>query len=590
MSKKSILAIVLAVMMLAGVFAACNNQNQPSPTPTATPEPTAAPSVEPTPEEWHSPLSADDPVTISFLWPLAKYPNNTIDTRLGQELKNRTGIDFSFILTTGNADEYHNLLVASRDFPDVITVNPASIEMYIDAQCILPLEDLYMDNAPFTYSVWASEENGNLIQSWKNQGGSDTLYLTGMSMSCLLPGTTPIVDYLNNYQGAESDWASYFLYPEVTQLTSAKPQTLSDVYDLYVAYQDQFGGDGVHFATAVYSDLAAGLVQVGAQLGGYRKTRFSDLVMMPDGPLVDPFTTDAAKQYLLFLNRCYREGLMDPESPLQGSDEVLIKASNGNIFGYTADWWLEYNANNTMANTESLADHRFVSAQIKLDDTVEQTWQNNKATVGWRPVVLTEDFERPEKFVQFVEWFYREPGAQMLMGWGFEGEDYVMNADGQPDLTADLANNKLTADYYRDDLGLSANGNAPWAWAMLPLPERTIEGYVGVNANANFRRAPTELSAIDQAIADAGWSPNGQTAGMHWKDPTLLGVLLDADKKAMWTVSRSLLNDEVMNIIMAATEADAIAAYYQAIATHESAGAPEYVEYMNGMYDQYSSK
>ena len=51
MSKKSILAIVLAVMMLAGVFAACNNQNQPSPTPTATPEPTAAPSVEPTPEE-----------------------------------------------------------------------------------------------------------------------------------------------------------------------------------------------------------------------------------------------------------------------------------------------------------------------------------------------------------------------------------------------------------------------------------------------------------------------------------------------------------------------------------------------------------
>jgi len=588
--SKRVLAVILSVLMLATLFAACSNTAQPSATPTATPEPTAAPSVEPTPEEWQTPLSADDPVTFTFLWPLANYPVNSLDTRLGKEVYNRVGVAFEYILTTGDANEYHNLLVASRDFPDVVTIGQgAQVQLYMDANCLLPVEEMLQENAPYVYEMWTSERNNNLVQRWKTMSGTDTLYFWGNSMDIDREGQGPVLDFLSPDLVLEElpDFGSYFLFPEITTITNEVPQNMSDMYEIYKAYQQKYGNDGVHYATAIHAGYGITMAKYGAVINGY-KAYNDPLVISPDGNIELPILLDCVKEYLLFQNKLYREGLMDPESPLGTQEDCLTKFSSGSILSYGGNWWMAHNANMTMANTDSMKDNTYIPVQVKADGYEGSIYQSNLAKVGWRMVALTEDCEKPEKFIQYMEWYYRDPEAQLLLNWGFEGEDYIINADGEPDMNAEL-NASHTGDYYKYDLGLSAIGPAPLYWCFWPVPSRTVQGYAPRHVLADFNQSGA-VSDLYQAVESAGWGWNTQTRGQWYADPTLLGVKFDADQLNKWTLANATLDDGIMNMIMAPTEAEAISQYYAIVASMDANGALEYVDYMNNLYHEYAAQ
>jgi len=593
MKKSSALALLLVVVMIAAVFAGCQQKVSPTPSTAPSAAPTEAP-AEPTPAP--NPLTPEDPVTLTFLWPFANSPK-WAGTKIGDLVTEQTGITWEFSSTQGNATEYHNLLVSSRDFPDVLTMDKnTDLKMYLEANALQPLESVMMENAPTVYSILSLEENDNLIGAWKNMVnslvGQQELYFMGMSLANVnRPGTTPPKDFFSPelIETALQGMSAYFLYPTITEISIARPDTLDEIYQIYKNYDARYGGDGVHYALGGYANGAGASLRYGAYLYGYRQATYGgDYMVYKEGEdYVPTITVPEVKDYILFLNRCYREGLMDPEAPLMSDDDAIMRHSNGDYLSHLGGSWVIAKANTTLLNTESTKNMMYCPvAIVRGEGYTGPLWQSNKSSVGWRMIGVTEDCERPEKYFQFLEWLYTEPGAMLMFGWGFEDVDYFLNADGQPDLTAAMVE-QGTGDYYWN-LGLSAGDMYSYLWAMMPMVSRTPEGFAIGHQLAPIRTSGTGGDARFAAIEADGWFWSTDFRGMFFKDPTLVGIPMDRAQTDKWTVATSTINDSVNNIIMAQSEAEASSMYDAMVTEFVSGAAMEYVEYVNTMYSQYA--
>jgi len=575
MTFKRVLVIVLALVMVAAFFAGCDEKEEPSSTPIP---------VDLT-------LSPDDPYTFSFLWPFANQPM-WAGTKIGDWVTEQTGLTVEFLNTVGDSNEYHNLLVASRDFPDVVTIaQGAQLATYLEGDCLQPLTDLILDRAPQAAYTWNLDKNGNMLDKWtsmcKAVTGEDEDYILGMSVSASREDQSPVTDYMSADLTVTEMQAmkTYLLFPTVTEFTDTRPTTLSEVYDLLVAYQAEYGGDGVHYATSVYPGHMSSLIEYANHIYGDKANLWNTGLAQntQDGTFYAPFMSDYSKDFFIFLNQLYREGLMNPQGPLQSEDDCIAEYSNGNIFSMFGTWWVVAKANVTFLNTESMSDMMYIpDALIRGDGYTGQVWHSNQSKVGWRMVGVTEDMEKPEKYLEFIEWYYTTPGVEMVFGWGFEGEDWVVNSDGVADTNADIVATH-TGDYYFN-LGLSAGDAYSYMWAFMPLPSKTLEGYA-----PGHNGAPYEQAAGDprfDALKSADWFWSKDYVGQFYIDTKLTGVQFDSTIKNKYTVAIANLQDDLCNVIMATSEADAIAKYDAIRDAFAASDGVEWVDYINGLYNQ----
>ncbi|HTH14323.1 MAG TPA: sugar ABC transporter substrate-binding protein, partial [Spirochaetia bacterium] len=129
--KRAALALVLALSLVAGSFA------------------------------------ADAPVTIS-VFQLENFPVPAKDNRMYKMIQDKLGVSFTWDIAVGNIDQKVGVMIASQDYPDVLTVNS---NKFIEAGALIPLEDLiekYAPNLKRHYqadpTVWAKmfEKDGHI--------------------------------------------------------------------------------------------------------------------------------------------------------------------------------------------------------------------------------------------------------------------------------------------------------------------------------------------------------------------------------------------------------------------------------------------
>jgi hypothetical protein len=219
-----------------------------------------------------------------------------------------------------------------------------------------------------------------------------------------------------------------------------------------------------------------------------------------------------------------------------------------------------------------------------LSNEGEQYWNLNTANAGWRMVGITTSCERPDKVLQFLEWVYTDSNAQLLLGYGFEGKDYIWNDDGEPDINDEI-DATHDGDYYYE-LGLSNGGKGPWSWAFWPMPSRTNEGYPPNVSQCDYRMNPE--GNVDPALKAVGESPFNffyDTSGTYFAEYGYIGITIGADDPmniAKGTAD-NLINDAVANMIRAESEAEVEQIYNDTVQQMVDAGIEDYINYMNGI-------
>lgn len=395
-------------------------------------------------------FKATAPQSFSIL-----YNNNPVyplkhDWLFWSELTKRTGVTLQTIdVPLSDYNQKRGVMISAGNAPFIIpkTYHPAETE-FVTGGAIIPVSD-YLDLMP-NYT--------DKVKKWSLEPNIDT-YRQSDGKYYLLPGL---------HQQAWQDYTFVVRTDVLQALSIPTPKTWDDVYamlkEIKKAYPKSYPLSD-RFNQAPPSQPGGNLLNLAAQAwgtyGGWGyQPSFWDAKA---GKFVFPGAMDEYRQMLEFLNKLFREGLLDPESFTQTDDRARQKFANGDSF---------------MASTNA----QYIVLQYRAD--LAKT--NPKATVAKIPVpigptgpiidsrtrlengiMISKKARESKNFVammQFIDWLWYSDAGEEFAKWGVTGVTYTKDAAGNYHLPPDIdflgLNPKGTKDL-RKDFGF---GNGVFAY------------------------------------------------------------------------------------------------------------------------------
>ncbi len=136
-------------------------------------------------------------------------------------------------------------------------------------------------------------------------------------------------------------------------------------------------------------------------------------------------TSEQYKQFLQYLNKLYKEGLMDQEIFTIKQPQFIAKASEGLIGSFSAP-------NTATIPSQHVGEFEGLPAALKGPGG-DQMWAALRPyTTGTGAFVITSANKYPEITMRWVDYFYGDDGIK-LFNLGVEGKSYVKTADGKYD-------------------------------------------------------------------------------------------------------------------------------------------------------------
>lgn len=228
-------------------------------------------------------------------------------------IRDETGLDVRVSIPPQEVyEEKLNVIMASRSLPDLIhTYNPVWYDEYAKKGALLPLDD-YIDQYGQDLKAYIPEE------AWERVRYKGKIYA---------------IPSLNEVQGIElmyvrKDW--------LDRLGLEPPRTLDEYYEVIRAFaKNDPDRNGLHdtmglILTENMGRAAPFFGAFGVQLNSWLER---------DGKLVNGSTLEGTKEALGFLAKLYREGLVDPEFPLNRNSLLNEKIENGKVGMFSAAWY-----------------------------------------------------------------------------------------------------------------------------------------------------------------------------------------------------------------------------------------------------------
>ncbi|MBO4494714.1 MAG: sugar ABC transporter substrate-binding protein [Clostridiales bacterium] len=351
----------------------------------------------------------------------------TDDNEIREIIAEKTGVRVHESYLTGStAEDGVDVLIASREFPDLISAGSGTQKLYQE-NCLIPWDD-YLEDPQY-----ANLRNFYSDKEWEMFRQSD-----GHIYWCNTQN--------NNYKGKSAsrthnglafwiqvrvlEWAGYPLV-----------ETLDDYFTLleafYKANPTNEDGTAVIPYTALCESWRYYAIEAAPQmLDGHM---FEGNVMVndinPDHPVVESYdTSETAKRYLQKLNDEYKKGIIDPEFADQDFDQYVEKLQTGAVLGLCDQWWdFAYTTNFSFeAQGFSKLGYDYVPLGITIDSGMKNHWDYYADTETLNTasgVAVTTSCKNPDLAFQFMDRILEEDIHDLRM-WGIEGVDYEIGADG----------------------------------------------------------------------------------------------------------------------------------------------------------------
>ena len=360
--------------------------------------------------------SAQEPITFTVFHPDANRKIPPDDAEIVKQVEDYTGVKLEWIVPAAEPRERLNIMLATGDMPDLIVFWDANImQQFIQAGKLLPLEALMKENAPKTYSV----NYASFLDKIRAEDG-DFYFLPGgysFGDESLVMPETDICFSSRSKLLEELDWYN--------------PETLDDVYELLKICKERYPEmSPMALALGPQGHLSS-LNQIGA--GAYGLSYVENLVLQGD-QLVYFDDSPEMKEWYAYLNKIYRDGLMDIESPIMSSEMLKQKVVAGKVFSFFGPGWeigsefIAYMADN--GSDEVIHYYQMPKANDSVEQTTYATYTMGLYSTG---TTVTTSCKDPERFFQFYEMMNTEEGwmkSRGIFNFDFTGENTFENTEG----------------------------------------------------------------------------------------------------------------------------------------------------------------
>ncbi|GGF71659.1 ABC transporter substrate-binding protein [Paenibacillus albidus] len=488
------------------------------------------------------------PITFKFF---DKNFDQPFTNPVAQEITKKTGVTIEMVPTTGNAEEKLNLMLASNDFPDIVLISRTDdlINKYIAAEALIPLDDLIEKYGPNIKKMYGDTIN-------KSRSADGKTY------------------YLNNWYSLEKEPVAGIqmrkdLLIELGEAERANnpaaPFTSEEYYTLLKKFKEKYptiDGKASLGATWDYSNYISLLSTFKGMFG--MKTYYDD-----QGTLKQDVRDPQYKAMLAYMNKLYREGLVDPEFVVNKKETWKQKVSNGNVFSTEGSYWeldtpnsiLRKNSDGTDQEDRQLFAYKVVAPGVDADKTT----YGGRSSLGWDAIGITKSNPDPVRTIKFFDYLASEEGQYLLM-WGVEGKDWELK-DGKHTPIGDIVE-KFQSEW---DKTVEATGIRRYTWFI-----NNGSGSDGTpfDMASKYRRDVRNLHA-SEALADSVWDTSEyENLGPDAGTPEALIAQKYEDIK----------KSAIAKIIMAKTESEALSLYDNMIQEMDAIGMAKLETIVNEKY------
>lgn len=397
-----------------------------------------------------------DPIEISmFISDPGQAP--TPDNKIYKKIKEELGVSINWEFLVGDKNQKVGVLIAGGEYPDVITMSSDIVSKFVGAGALVPLEDIIAKDAPNLQKHYEPFKN-------KVKDVTDGHFYVMPDYGV----------FYNKFSVNVNEGPAFFMQKAVLKDAGyPKVKTLDQYFDIiekYKAKNPKIDGQptiGFEVLSEGWRDFCL-------------KNPPQHLIGHPNdgGVVVDDKTNtaeffwdkDYAKRYYKKLNEVNAKGLLDPESFTMNYDQYIAKLSSGRVLGMFDQHWNFNNAELTL-KTQKKFERTYAPLPLVFDEGTKDYYMDRPVLNVNTGYAITKSAKDPARIVKFFDALLTEKW-QKILGWGIEGEDYMVDDKGSfymtpeqrvnyNDQTWRLANQAQTLWYYGPKMeGSFADGNA----------------------------------------------------------------------------------------------------------------------------------
>lgn len=393
--KKHALIVGISVSLIALSIAGCS-KDTPSAA-TATKQPTASPSG----GEKKPGKLLSEPMTLKVMT-VDSSPQIVKDAPVFQHIFDKTNVKVELEpVPNANYDQKAQTLIATNNLPDVMRV-PNGKPYFAEAAkngLFLPISD-YLDYAPNLKKL--IQENKDINKGQVN-GKLYGFPLLGQWKLQLAQAPVIRMDLLK-------------------EQNLAVPTTFDELYNVLKKFKEAYP-DKIPFTNREGS--ANLLISLGFAMGSGYKIYYDPNV--GGGKYVYGPAHAEFKAPLAYLNKLYKEKLLDPDYAVNTADAMKEKLSSGKALFYFDNNSFGDQFNAALKPTNPKAQFELL---LPLKNEFGQT-RNLMYKKDWlHHFVINAKAKNPKAIVTFLDWMYSDEGTR-ITNYGIEGEHFKME-NGKP--------------------------------------------------------------------------------------------------------------------------------------------------------------
>ncbi|WNS46957.1 extracellular solute-binding protein [Paenibacillus sp. MMS20-IR301] len=486
-----------------------------------------------------------EPITLT--WFDGNTKGEPFTDAVAQEVTKRTGIQVSIQQPTGNPTEKLSLMLASGDYPDVVLMSrgDASLDKYITSGAFIPLDDLIEQYGPDLKAMY-----GDTLQKTRYKDGKNY--------------------YFANWYGLDSDpvFGMNIRQNLLEELAPDKadgsaPFTTDEFEELLKSFKAKYPTiDGKESVP-----MAMNGENMGAILGTFKgmwglKTYYDN-----NGTLQYDVKDPKYREMILYVNRLYREGLIEKEFAISKTQTWIQKLATGAVFATPAAYWDPGNGNAALKKDGGVKNQLFAYKVVAPGVDPAQTTFGPRSSLGWDAIGITKNNKHPEETMKLFNFLASDEGQHLLL-WGLEGQQYTM-AEGkrQPD-PAFLQSFK---DNWDDTVKKS--GVRKWLWFIKNGLDPNGQPY---DMAVKYQRSEGDELAI-KSLGDSVWD----TAEFDNLNP-------DGGTPEALTAQKvkDIMDQSITRVIIAGSEEAANTTFDKMLADMKKAGDEEVETIINQKYKE----
>ena len=351
------------------------------------------------------------------------------DNKTYKWIEEKFGVTFSWDILVGDKDQKIGVLIASGDLPDVVEVDS---EKFQGAGCLRDLKPMIEKYAPNIKKHYATAWMQMIDQDSKKDANGNIIeeHIYSLPNYGVIDGIPSDTYYNGNGWWIQKAVLKEYGYPTI--------KYIDEYFDLLEKYYKKYptidGMPTIPF-NIITADWEAFDLWNPPQFLGGNPNDGNGHVVNENGKYVyyDIFTDANAKRWFKLANGYFQRGLIDPESFTDNRDQYYAKIAQGRVLGMFIQGWQFMGEPEQTLWTAGKDERTYAPLALVFDETFKAHYRDRSLPNLQRGYGITTKCsdEKAIQILQFMDKMLEEENQKVLY-WGFEGQDYQIDAQGRP--------------------------------------------------------------------------------------------------------------------------------------------------------------